>query len=233
MSRNIGFGLVAFLLLNTAVQAQVTLTSDADEFESRAGSTAVADYERIRLGSFERIPNAGLILEPMTRPDDPYPVDTPRLDLINELVGLPANFWFGGDAKGSQFILTNAYELQLSFPVDQIAFGFDAACFGCDLPELPSAWAIELYDEEDRPVGQIEQIEPLSVNGSFVGVLSPQPFRRAVVTRLASGNWLIDNIRQSAFQPLLVTNDATEFETIAGTTAIANLEDQPLGDVPV
>ncbi|MEZ5442224.1 MAG: hypothetical protein R3F15_12125 [Lysobacterales bacterium] len=235
MSNHIFRALAALLLLAQAsAQAQVTLITDAGEFEARAGTTAVADFERVRKGQYEHIANGGLVLEAQARlVNVPWPSDSPRVDVIDELVLLPASHWFGDDAKGRQFVLTNTNAQRLQFAVDQIAFGFDAACFGCDPPDYTGAWAIELYDGDGRPVGQIEQVEPLSGRGSFVGILSPVPFRTAVVIRVASGNWLIDNIRQSAFRPLLVTNDLAEFDAIAGTTAIANLEDQPLGDVPV
>jgi hypothetical protein len=218
---------VAVLLVtgSTLACAQTLTTSRAD-FEAQAGTTALADFEFSIPGRQQAVRDNGLILE--SAEARPRAVD--GVDVLNELVGLPASFWFGDEAIGSRFVLTNG-AVSVSFAVDQQAFGFSAGCFACDGENQTSLWQIQLHDDQGL-VGQIDQELPLRGGAAlFLGVLSERPFRRATIVRGGGGNWVIDDLRQSAVQRLLLTDDPADFEAVAGTTERSSFEDAPTGNV--
>ena len=59
-------------------------------------------------------------------------------------------------------------------------------------------WTALWRDDAGELVGYQQQTREMSVHGNFYGVVSPRRFRHAILTRSNGGNWLIDDVRQSA-----------------------------------
>ncbi len=221
MTPYLRFLLSATLLyvLPATASAQLMLTTAAAEFESLAGTTALADFADAELGpSLGGISAAGVRITAMVADGQPA-----RPMLVRQHAAGLAD-----TTTGNRFLDTQAQTLLLSFAVDQRAFAFSAACADCAYADTANRWVIELYDEAGVRVGAIEQLAALQPKDSFVGVIA-QRFRHAVVSRSDGGSWLLDDLRQSAADRVLLTTDAGEFEAIAGVTATHRFEDLALG----
>jgi hypothetical protein len=116
--------------------------------------------------------------------------------VIDSLVGLPANFWFGAQATTSDFLLSNI-TTQLTFPHDVTAMGFDIQCFGCDDPDNPKAFTAILLNASGELVGYEQPALILTGDPtgspSFLGFSSDTGFRSVIFERNA--NWMIMNLR--------------------------------------
>ena len=146
------------------------------DFDHAAGKTAPFRVDGVRISGD---PTAGL-----------------QPQVIDSLVGLPANFWFGAQATTSDFLLANIIT-QVTFPHDVTAVGFDIQCFGCDDPDNPKAFTAILLDANGGLVGYEQPALILTGDPagspSFLGFSSETGFRSLILERNA--NWMMMNLR--------------------------------------
>jgi hypothetical protein len=126
---------------------------------------------------------------------------TPQV--LDSLVGLPANFWFGAQTTSTSFVLANL-SAQIKFPSGANAFGFDVQCFACD---GAGATPVPVNVVVLNTAGQMiysTQLFPDGLTGvptsvpAFLGVSANRPIGSIIVQRYS--NWLFANLRYVSSQ---------------------------------
>lgn len=120
--------------------------------------------------------------------------------VLNSLVDLPPDYWFGAQTTSADFLLANL-TVQISFPHPVQAAGFDLQCFACDLVGQPTLFTAILLAANGDVIGYQEYLlanltgTPQSMP-AFLGFDSDIPFSSIILHR--DGNWLMMNLR---YQP--------------------------------
>ncbi|MBN8887614.1 MAG: hypothetical protein J0I77_17955 [Rudaea sp.] len=118
--------------------------------------------------------------------------------VVDQLVGLPASFWFGAQTQSSSFVISN-FVAQIKIRGGANAIGMDIQCFGCDSAGgTPAPVNMTVFN----PAGQLiysTLIFPQGLTGmpsgvpEFLGISANRPIGSVVVERYS--NWLFANLR--------------------------------------
>jgi hypothetical protein len=159
------------------------VVTEFDEFLNMTGENSLID--------FEHIINTGTL-------------EMPGGELLDELVLLKHEYWFGGEGSPPTFALCNNYGFVLNLPSMAKAMAFNYAPFAGDafLGQTLIEWT--LFDDAGETIETANAIAIGFVNNvdhHFFGIISPQPFRSVSIRRIRAdgtdgiSNWMIDDIR--------------------------------------